>query len=108
MHGPTVHRLEEMSAEDRTLLWTAAIARAKELWGDAWGVAYNGEQVRQQCHTHVHIGKLMPGIETEQFVVVNSPAQIPVAAGEGVWVHGAGARLHVHLHEQITETALMR
>ena len=33
------------------------------MWGDEWGVAYNGERVRTQCHMHLHIGKLLHGIE---------------------------------------------
>ncbi len=107
-HGSTMHHLHEMSLADRTALWVEAITKAKELWGEEWGLAYNGEQVRQQCHTHIHIGKLMPGIETDRFVVVGGPAQIPAIAGEGVWVHPVGKKLHVHLHEQITETVLMR
>jgi hypothetical protein len=55
------------------------------------------------------VGKLLNGIETPRFVVVKGPAQIPVpAGGSGIWVHPAGAKLHVHLNEQITETVLLR
>jgi hypothetical protein len=31
-----------------------------------------------------------------------------IADGTGLWFHPVGKRLHVHLGEQITETALMR
>ena len=84
--------------------------KAKELWGDKWGIAYNGDLSRTQCHAHVHIGKLLEGIETENFIVVDGPAQIPVPKdGTGLWVHpGRGGKLHVHLNEQICETVLLR
>ncbi|MBC8165117.1 MAG: hypothetical protein H7Y20_04490 [Bryobacteraceae bacterium] len=107
-HGTGAHHLHDLSRNERTVFWKAAIAKAKELWGDEWGLAYNGEKVRTQCHTHVHIGKLLKGIETDHFVVVNRPEDIPVAPGEGLWVHPAGAGMHVHLGEQITETTLLR
>ena len=97
-----------MSPADRTALWTAAIEKAKSVWGNDWGLAYNGIKVRTQCHTHVHIGKLLAGIETSHFVVVSKPSEIPVPAGEGIWVHPSGSRLHVHLGEQATETVLFR
>jgi len=107
-HGPGAHLLSDMSKAERTELWSAAIAKASELWGDEWGLAYNGDKVRTQCHGHVHIGKLLKGVETGKFVVVRSPAEIPVPDGTGLWVHPHGRRLHVHLNEQITETVLLR
>lgn len=107
-HSGGPHHLHEMSARDRTLLWTAAIARAKSLWGDEWGIAYNGEKVRTQCHTHFHIGKLLRGIETKNFIAVTQPSDIPAPAGEGLWIHPAGNKIHVHLGEQTTETVLLR
>ena len=78
--------------EAETALWTAAIDKAKSMWGDDWGVAYNGEKVRTPCHTHVHIGKLMPHIETNHFIVISKPSQIPAPAGEGLWIHPVGNR----------------
>jgi hypothetical protein len=109
-HGKGGHPFSEMTVEQRTLLWTAAIGKAKEVWTDQWGIAYNGDLSRTQCHAHVHIGKLLEGIETENFVVVNGPAQIPVPTdGTGLWVHPIpGGKLHVHLSEQICETVLLR
>jgi CDP-diacylglycerol pyrophosphatase len=107
-HGSGLHHLHDLSHESRTALWSAAIEKAKSMWGDDWGVAYNGEKVRTQCHTHIHIGKLMPHIETNHFIVISKPSQIPAPAGEGLWIHPAGNKLHVHLGEQTTETALMR
>jgi diadenosine tetraphosphate (Ap4A) HIT family hydrolase len=107
-HGEAHHELHEMSPADRTALWTAAIAKAKSLWGEEWGLAYNGIQTRTQCHAHIHIGKLLKGIETGKFIVVAKPSQIPAPAGEGLWIHPVGSRLHVHLGEQTTETVLLR
>jgi hypothetical protein len=108
LHGPANHELREMSLVDRTALWTAAIAKAKGLWGDEWGLAYNGLQTRTQCHGHIHIGKLLKGIETQNFIVVSKPSQIPAPAGEGLWIHPSGTEFHVHLGEQTTETVLLR
>ncbi len=102
------HELHDLAPADRTELWTAAIAKAKSLWGDDWGLAYNGVQVRTQCHAHIHIGKLLKGIDTGRSIFVSKPSQIPVTAGEGVWIHPAGNRFHVHLGEQTTETVLLR
>ena len=104
------HSLTEMTAAQRTLFWSGAIEKGKALFGDQWGLAYNGDLARTQCHAHIHIGKLLAGVETDHFVVVNGPAQIPVPKdGSGLWVHSIeGGKLHVHLGEQITETVLLR
>ena len=109
-HGPGGHLLADMSEADRTALWTAAIAKASEMWSDKWGLAYNGNASRTQCHAHIHIGKLLDGIETDKFVVVDGPAHIPVPRdGMGLWVHPVeGGKLHVHLGEEICETVLLR
>jgi hypothetical protein len=108
-HGRAQHALSDMTPQDRLLLWTAAIEKAKSLWGDDWGLAVNGDMARTQCHAHIHIGKLLQGIETSHFLLVDGPAQIPAPTdGTGLWVHPEGARLHVHLTEQITETVLLR
>jgi diadenosine tetraphosphate (Ap4A) HIT family hydrolase len=109
-HGTGMDHLHDLSPKLRTALWTAAITKAKEMWGpDDWGVAYNGEKVRTQCHTHLHIGKLLKGVEYGRFIVISRPSQIPAPEGEGVWVHPAGkGRMHVHLGEQTTETTLLR
>jgi diadenosine tetraphosphate (Ap4A) HIT family hydrolase len=108
-HTPGAHELRDMTPEQRTTLWSAAIEKAKELWGDKWGLAINGDQSRTQCHAHIHIGKLLDGVETTNFIVVDGPSQIPVSKdGAGIWVHPAGKKLHVHLDEMITETVLFR
>jgi diadenosine tetraphosphate (Ap4A) HIT family hydrolase len=104
-----VYSLRSMTPQEREQLWSAAIAKAKELWGDQWGLAYNGDEVRTQCQPHLHIGKLIEGVETPNFVEVAGPAQIPVPEqGQGLWVHQHGDKLHVHLGELLTETVLLR
>jgi hypothetical protein len=101
--------LSRMTAIERTAFWTAAIGRARELWGDEWGLALNGDEVRSQCHLHVHIGRLLEGVETGRPLVVDGPAGIPAPRdGSGLWIHPAGRKLHVHLGEQRTETVLLR
>ena len=107
-HTTGNHELHEMSPADRTALWTAAIAKSKELWGLDWGVAYNGAQVRTQCHAHIHIGKLLKGVEEGKFIVISKPSKIPSTPGEGIWIHPFGDRMHVHVGEQTTETVLLR
>jgi CDP-diacylglycerol pyrophosphatase len=108
-HHEGVKSLLGMTAAERGAFWTAAIAKARELWGDKWGIAMNGDEVRTQCHSHAHIGKLLDGIETSNFVVVKVPAEIPAPKdGTGLWIHPEGSGLHVHLGEQITETVLLR
>ena len=107
-HGEGLHQLSQLTAKERAALWTAAIAKSKELWGDEWGVAYNGDKVRTQCHVHIHIGKLLKGIETGNPITVYSVAQIPVPKGDGLWIHPHGKGMHVHQHEQTCETVLLR
>jgi len=109
-HTPGQHSLTDLSVEDRTELFTATVAKAKELWGTQWGFAYNGEERRTQCHAHLHIGKLIDDAETgRDFTVVSSPAEIPVPKdGSGFWVHPVDGKLHVHAGAQVNETVLMR
>ena len=108
-HTEGTQALLGMTPAQRTAFWTATIEKARELWGDRWGIAMNGDDVRTQCHPHVHIGKLLDGVETPNVVVVNGPAEIPVPDdGTGLWIHPVGNKLHVHTGEQITETVLLR
>jgi CDP-diacylglycerol pyrophosphatase len=103
------HSMAEMTPAERAALWTAAIAKGKELFGGEWALAINGDLARTQCHTHIHIGRLVPGVEIDGYIVVNSPAEIPQPTdGTGLWVHPAGNQLHVHTGEQITEAVLLR
>ncbi len=102
--------LKNIPAAQRTALWTAAIAKSKELWGNDWGVAVNGAKVRTQCHLHIHIGKMIKGLEKNgKYVVVNSISQIPVPLdGTGLWIHPLGRKFVVHVNEQAAETVLLR
>lgn len=108
MHQPGLHDFDEAPLALRTAVWTAGIERGRSQWGDDWGLAYNGRRVRTQCHTHIHIGKLLPNVETNNFVVVDGPAQIPMIHEDGIWVHQVNGKLHVHQGEQKAELVLMR
>jgi len=108
-HGEAAHHLHEMPLAARTQLWAMAIAKSQEMFGDDWGVAYNGEKVRTQCHTHIHLGRFNRLAESSQgFIVVSHPGQIPAPPGVGIWIHPVGGKLHVHTGEQTTETVLVR
>jgi diadenosine tetraphosphate (Ap4A) HIT family hydrolase len=103
-----MQRFANLSPQSQLDLWTKAIDKAKEKWGDRWGIAYNGDNVRTQCHVHVHIGRLIEGVEAGEFLVVDGPAQIPVPGKDGYWIHPVNGKLHVHTGEQICETVLLR
>jgi hypothetical protein len=109
--------LAQMAAEERLALWTLAVAKAKELWGNDWAIAMNGDISRTQCHAHVHIGKLLENQEPENSpepkrapgVYINSIAELPaIADGTGLWFHPEGNRFHLHVGEQAAETVLMK
>lgn len=107
-HLPGPHSLSEMTPEERTSYWTAAIAKASELWGDAWGIAINADISRTQCHTHAHIGKLLPDVETSEPLIVDSAAALPLPPDNGgMWFHPVNGKLHVHF-ANIAEPVLMR
>jgi hypothetical protein len=103
-----MQRIADLTPEIRLALWTQAIEKAKEKWGDRWGIAYNGDNVRTQCHVHIHIGRLIEGVEAGEFVVVDGPGQIPTPGKDGYWIHPVNGKLHVHTGEQICETVLLR
>jgi diadenosine tetraphosphate (Ap4A) HIT family hydrolase len=112
---PRVHKhtLQEMTKAERTELWKAAIQKAQKLWGNDWGLAFNGHRVRTQCHAHIHIGKFLTATENDHNVItVSGPEHIPVPDDDsGLWVHPAGKdkkKLHVHRGDQICETTLLR
>lgn len=108
-HLKAGHELADMTPAQRTAYWTAAIEKGKELFGDKWGLAINGDESRTQCHAHIHIGRLLEGVETGKVLTVDGPAQIPLSKdGSGFWVHPVGNKLHVHVGEWITETVLIR
>lgn len=108
-HFDGANPLARMSAPERLTLWNAAIAKGRELWGDSWAVAMNGDIARRQCHAHIHVGKLLDGNEAETGFYIDNPSQLPVMSdGTGLWFHPAGSRLHVHTGGQANETVLMR
>src|ERR1035438_7520592 len=87
----------------------AAVEKAKALFGDEWAIAYNAPSVQTQCHIHLHIGKLIPGVETNQFITATKIEDIPAPPkGEGFWIHPQGNLFHVHTGEQVTETVIER
>jgi diadenosine tetraphosphate (Ap4A) HIT family hydrolase len=101
--------IELLTDEQRADLFAAAIDKAKQLFGEEWAIAYNAPSVQTQCHVHLHIGKLIPGVETNQFITATKIEDIPVPPpGEGFWIHPQGNLFHVHSGEQITETVLER
>jgi len=106
--GAAAQFIEEMTKEQRLELWRAAVAKAKELFGDEWGLAYNGTTVRTQCHFHIHIGRFIKAAETSRFKTIYRLEDIPVPQDGGLWIHPVGRGYHVHEGEQICETALVR
>jgi hypothetical protein len=104
-----LHGLSDMTPAERMQLWTESIRKGKELWGDDWGLAINGDHVRTQCQPHVHVGRFLRAAENSVFKIVDGPGQIPVPPkGEGLWIHQESGKLHVHIGEDLTETVLMR
>jgi hypothetical protein len=108
VHSAGGHPLAGLTPAQRAALWKAAIAKGKELWGDGWGLAYNGDQARTQCHAHIHIGKLLQGLAPGKTMIVSRVEDIPVPKGDGLWVQPHGKALMVHYGEIITETVLLR
>ena len=86
-----------------------AIAEAKKHFDDdEWGVAYNGDKVRTQCHLHLHVGRFIPAAESSKFKLVRRIEDIPVPAEGGVLIHPVKGGYHVLTGEEIMETALVR
>jgi hypothetical protein len=107
-HGSNPQELAGMTAAQRTAYWTVAIAKAHELWGDAWGLAVNSLEDRSQCHMHIHIGQLSKGAEDAHFVMVDGPADIPLPRdGDGIWIHPVGGKLHAHWGDPEAEFRLL-
>ena len=107
-HLPAGHPLHELPKEFQARFLKAAMAKGRKLWGDGWGLAYNHEKVRTQCHGHIHIGKLLPGLAPGKYYDVSSPGDIRLPDKGGIWIHPAGGKLRVHYGEEITETVLLR
>ena len=108
---PRMHdrAIGQLPAELRAQLLAAAIEKGRSQFGDEWALAYNAPSVQTQCHVHLHVGKLISGVETEPFITAAKLEEIPVPPkGEGFWIHPQGNLFHVHQGEQITETVLIR
>lgn len=106
--GPDSLYIERMTPKQRTAFWKVAVAKARELFGDNWGIAYNGQKVRTQCQFHVHVGRFITASETRKFVLVKRLEDIPLVDGDGLWLHPAPGGFHVHQGEQTAETCLVR
>jgi len=111
-HGSGPQDLRSLTPEQRAAYWTFAIAQAREKFGDAWGLATNSLERRTQCHVHIHIGRLRrDGVEESipAFSVVDGPAGIPYErVADGLLVHPAGDKLHVHRGNDSPELQLER
>lgn len=107
-HGSAAHHFRDLPKPQRDKLWREAIRVATEKFGDGWGLAYNGERARTQCHLHLHVGRFIQAAETSGAITVKRVDDIPVPIEGGIFVHSVPGGLHVHLGDQITETVLVR
>ncbi|MDR3718014.1 MAG: hypothetical protein P4K98_04380 [Bryobacteraceae bacterium] len=108
-HSPGSHPLHLMPKAERDRLWYFAIAEAKKHFAEGeWGVAYNGDKVRTQCHLHVHAGKFIPAAENTKFIVIHRIEEIPAPSEGGVLIHPVKNGFHVHTGEEGMETMLVR
>ena len=88
-------------------------------------MAANGELARSQCHAHAHIGKLLDGVEGNEFLYKRGFSRIPGRApimvkgpdriktpgkGAAFWIHPVEGGLHVHIEDRTAaaEFVLMR
>ena len=78
-HTAACNRSARCRAE-RTQLWRAAIAKAKQLYGERWGLAHNGHLFRTQCHAHLHMGPLSPDVEDVNGTLYDDPKTSPSPA----------------------------
>jgi len=107
-HGTAQHHFRDLPKPQRDKLWREAIRVAKEKFGDEWGLAYNGERARTQCHLHLHVGRFIKAAEVSGGITVKRIEDIPAPEEGGIWVHPVAGGYHVHLGDQITETTLVR
>lgn len=109
-HGANPQHLGNMTPAERNAYWTFTIAKAREFWpAEDWGLAVNSLERRTQCHAHIHIGKVREGVESDTFTVVGGPADIPLPReGDGLFIHPANGKLHVHTGNDTPELLLER
>jgi hypothetical protein len=104
-----VHTLQQMSPEQRTAYWTAAIEKARSVWDDQWAIAINSEEKRSQCQLHAHIGKLLDTTDLPPGELVDRIEAIPVPpGGTGILIHPEGKQYRVHSGVLAPELSLMR
>jgi diadenosine tetraphosphate (Ap4A) HIT family hydrolase len=108
-HESGVQAIGQLPDGLRTQLWREAIVKAKELFGERWGLAHNGHFFRTQCHAHLHMGPLSPEVEEVNGKLYDDPKDFPVTADDqGIWVHPKDKRYCVHLDRDLTEVVLIR
>lgn len=107
-HGSAAHHFRDLPKPQRDKLWQEAIRFASEKFGNDWGLAYNGERARTQCHLHIHAGRFIKAAETAGGIFVKRVEDFPAPEEGGIWVHPVPGGFHVHLGDQITETVLVR
>jgi diadenosine tetraphosphate (Ap4A) HIT family hydrolase len=109
VHGAGLQAVGELPPDLRKKVWTQAIARARELFGERWGLAHNSHLFRTQCHAHIHMGPLSPEIADEGGKLYDSPRDFPaVGAAQGIWLHPKDGRYCVHLDRDLAEVVLVR
>jgi diadenosine tetraphosphate (Ap4A) HIT family hydrolase len=108
-HEQGMQSVGTMPEPQRTQLWREAIAKAKELYGERWGIAHNSYWFRTQCHAHLHMGPLSPDVEDVNGTLYDDPQDFPTTPHEqGMWVHPKDGRYCVHLDRDLTEIVLVR
>ena len=108
-HADGLQAVGEMPPAERTRVWTAAIARAEELFGARWGLAHNSYFFRTQCHAHIHMGPLSPEVRDENGTLYDRPGDFPaVGAEKGMWIHPKDGKYCVHLDRDLAEIVLIR
>lgn len=109
VHQDGLQAVGEMPPEERERVWTAAIERAGELFGERWGLAHNSHFFRTQCHAHIHMGPLSPDVEDEGGSLYGAPKDFPAAgAHQGMWLHPKDGQYCVHLDRDLAEIVLVR
>lgn len=107
--GHGAHDMYHLPHDERTRLWRFAMAEAEKLFpGRQWGLAYNGNKVRTQCHLHIHIGKWVPAARTSNFRLVKRIEDLPAPEHGGVLLYPVPDGFMVLTGEQTMETALVR
>lgn len=108
VHDEGAHHMHRMPDKERIGLWKRAVQEAQQRFGNDWGLAYNGDKVRTQCHLHIHVGRWVPAAENSKFKIVRRIEDFPAPIDGGILIHPVKGGYHVHTGEDIMETALVR